>query len=91
MPRLDGTGPRGQGPRTGRGMGNCPGIGGTGRGFGLGRGMGWGMGRGWGFGPACFGCPLCGNQSLTKEDQKKILLEEKDLIEKELANLEGDK
>ena len=23
MPRLDGTGPRGQGPKTGRGMGNC--------------------------------------------------------------------
>ncbi len=25
MPRFDGTGPMGQGPRTGRGMGNCPG------------------------------------------------------------------
>jgi hypothetical protein len=24
MPRLDGTGPRGSGPRTGRGMGICP-------------------------------------------------------------------
>ncbi len=24
MPNLDGTGPQGQGPRTGRGMGNCP-------------------------------------------------------------------
>ena len=23
MPRLDGTGPRGQGPQTGRGCGNC--------------------------------------------------------------------
>ena len=23
MPRLDGTGPEGKGPRTGRGMGNC--------------------------------------------------------------------
>ena len=23
MPRFDGTGPMGQGPRTGRGMGNC--------------------------------------------------------------------
>jgi hypothetical protein len=28
---------------------------------------------------------------VTKEDRKKILLEEKDLIEKELANLEGGK
>ncbi len=24
MPQLDGTGPQGQGPRTGRGLGNCP-------------------------------------------------------------------
>jgi len=24
MPRRDGTGPRGRGPRTGRGLGNCP-------------------------------------------------------------------
>lgn len=24
MPNRDGTGPRGKGPRTGRGMGNCP-------------------------------------------------------------------
>ncbi len=23
MPRLDGTGPRGNGPKTGRGLGNC--------------------------------------------------------------------
>ena len=23
MPRLDGTGPKGKGPKTGRGMGNC--------------------------------------------------------------------
>jgi hypothetical protein len=27
MPRLDGTGPQGQGPRTGRGLGNCQGNG----------------------------------------------------------------
>lgn len=28
MPRLDGTGPQGEGPRTGRGLGNCgPGYG----------------------------------------------------------------
>lgn len=24
MPRFDGKGPRGEGPRTGRGLGNCP-------------------------------------------------------------------
>lgn len=31
MPNKDGTGPEGKGPRTGRGMGKCPGTGGSGR------------------------------------------------------------
>ncbi len=31
MPQLDQTGPRGDGPRTGRGLGNCPGTRGMGR------------------------------------------------------------
>ena len=46
MPYQDGTGPQGQGPRTGRGQGNCAGQGGTGRGRGLGRGGGRGRGFG---------------------------------------------
>jgi hypothetical protein len=48
MPFQDGTGPQGQGPRTGRGRGNCAGQGGTGGGRGLGRGAGRGFGRGLG-------------------------------------------
>jgi len=36
MPRMDQTGPLGQGPRTGRGMGRCAGLG-MGYGYGLGR------------------------------------------------------
>ncbi len=45
MPRRNGTGPTGNGPMTGRGMGYCRGgIGyGMGRGAGFGRGFGWGM------------------------------------------------
>ncbi len=45
MPRRNGTGPTGNGPMTGRGMGYCRGgIGyGMGRGAGFGRGLGWGM------------------------------------------------
>lgn len=39
MPQMDGTGPNGQGPRSGRGMGNCNGQGGRG----MGRGMGLGV------------------------------------------------
>jgi len=43
MPSNDGTGPNGQGPRTGRSMGNCAGQGSIGRGRGLGRGRGRGV------------------------------------------------
>lgn len=67
MPRLDGTGPRGQGPRTGRGMGNCQGL----------------VGR------FCRWCPFANNgKTITKEEQKKLLLEEKEAIEQELADLD---
>ncbi len=50
MPFNNGTGPNGQGPRTGRGMGNCNGQG-SGRGFGQGQGRGFGNRRGGGAGP----------------------------------------
>lgn len=76
MPKLDGTGPIGQGPRTGRGMGNCSGV-----------GQGWGRG----FGRFFFGCPFWNGKQITKEERRKILLEEKELIEQELSNLESDK
>jgi len=55
MPGFDGTGPLGQGPGTGRGLGPC-GAGVRwfprfwGRGFGFGRGRGFAFGRGRGFG-----------------------------------------
>ncbi|MFH2104310.1 MAG: DUF5320 domain-containing protein [Chloroflexota bacterium] len=53
MPDRNGTGPAGQGPRSGRGAGNCDDQGGTdrfgGRGTGMGRGRGFG--RGLGFAP----------------------------------------
>ena len=45
MPRFDGTGPLGLGPRTGWGLGPC------GFGLGWGRGYGRGFGRFWRFGP----------------------------------------
>lgn len=52
MPARDGTGPRGMGPMTGRGMGFCgPGADRPGGGYGLGYGYGRGGGfRGGGFG-----------------------------------------
>ena len=49
MPFNDGTGPNGQGSRTGRGKGNCAGQSGTERPVGFGRGRrGGGRGRGLG-------------------------------------------
>lgn len=52
MPNLDRTGPRGEGPRTGRIRGLCRRVTGTDSGApdNGGRGMGWGRGRGWGSG-----------------------------------------
>ena len=56
MPRGDRTGPRGFGPRTGRGLGYCSGFSTPGYTKGPGMGMGWGGGwgrgggRGWGWG-----------------------------------------
>jgi hypothetical protein len=48
MPARDRTGPRGEGPRTGRGFGDCDGATET-RPFGFGRGCGGGRGRGYRF------------------------------------------
>lgn len=52
MPRGDRTGPAGQGPMSGRGLGYCAGYSSAGftRGYGAGMGWGGGMGRGRGFG-----------------------------------------
>ncbi|MDD5456266.1 MAG: DUF5320 domain-containing protein [Candidatus Margulisbacteria bacterium] len=51
MPRRDGTGPMGQGPMTGRGMGACaPNTGSIRNFFGFGRGRGAGMGHSRGMG-----------------------------------------
>lgn len=67
MPRLNGTGPQGLGPRTGRGMGNCQGLAGF----------------------FCRWCPFANNDKIiTKEEQKRLLLEEKEAIEQELAKLD---
>ena len=52
MPRGDRTGPAGQGPMSGRGLGFCAGYSSAGftRGYGAGMGYGGGFGRGRGFG-----------------------------------------
>jgi hypothetical protein len=63
MPQQDGTGPSGQGARTGRGAGNCNGQGGTGVGRGAGRGLGrGGRGQGRGMGGHGRGLGINANQ-----------------------------
>jgi len=80
MPAFDGSGPQGQGPMTGRGMGSCGRVRGMGRrfGFGFGRGIGRGLGRFFGGGYAW------SKQDL--EDYKKALQEEIEEVDKELTN-----
>lgn len=69
MPRFDGTGPEGKGPRTGRGLGRCDGAAAQGapprRGVGLGRGRGFGRGQGFAANPA--------GPANTKEELKQKL------------------
>lgn len=47
MPNLDGTGPMGKGPMTGKGLGNCQACGGQYRGMARCRGCGLGINRFW--------------------------------------------
>ncbi|MEA2057026.1 MAG: DUF5320 family protein [Patescibacteria group bacterium] len=71
MPLRDGTGPQGQGPGTGRGMGPCV----QGRGF-RGRGFGRGFGRGQGIG--------FGRMFWTRQDWREDLTAYKQDLEREL-------
>ena len=74
MPKLDRTGPMGQGPMTGRGMGPCGGGQAYGRG-GAGRRRGLGWRRFWGYYP---------NQNLTKEEETEILSQDATTLDNEL-------
>ncbi len=96
MPRYDQTGPDGQGPKTGKQLGNCEGTepnssnytlkgAGLGRGLGpCGRGLGRGCGRGMGLGRGFR------NQSpLTQEEERKFLETQRDNAEKRLKELDS--
>ncbi len=84
MPRFDGTGPRGMGPGTGRGLGPCGG--GYGRGFGR-RGYGFG-----GFGPMSqwsYRQPTAVEEKAIVQDDIAALKEELKAAEERLSQL-GD-
>jgi len=74
MPKFDGTGPTGQGPKTGRGMGNCAG----------GKGLGWG--RGCGCGGGYFGRMFYTKEERSEllKDRKETLENELKALNEEL-------
>ena len=78
MPAQDKTGPRGQGPLTGRGLGPCEGFRQSFRRCGMGFGRGFGFGR----------VPFVERVALTKEQEKKILQEELAELGEERKGLE---
>ncbi len=89
MPNLDGTGPMGEGPMTGRGLGRCSGS--APRGFGFrpirGRGLGFRRGFGLGFRRRAFDNF---DYAISREEEKRVLEDEKRLIEQRLKELENE-
>lgn len=78
MPGFDGTGPRGRGPMTGRGMGSC------GRGY----RRGYGRRNSRGFFNRTFG-GFFGNRTVTDDEEKKVLQEEAEILKKELNEVKS--
>lgn len=79
MPGMNGTGPQGSGPMTGRRMGKCASAAGVAPHYGY--GMGRGHGRGMGY------RRFNDFQELTPEQHKEMLAERKSFLEKELAGI----
>jgi len=105
MPRGDRTGPRGEGPRTGRGMGYCSGFnspgytkgtprggGGFGRGAGFGRGPGRGFGFGRGFAGRANPASYWGgtNYGQATQSEEEAKQSEKQYLENEIEALEQE-
>ena len=101
MANRDGTGPAGQGPLTGRGMGPCARGSRRGFGFGMGYGQGanFGQGRGFrrGYGFRSQGFVATDEKTLLEADLKDLDIELKELdaekleIEKRLKELKAKK
>ena len=86
MPFRDGTGPQGQGPMTGRGLGPC----GDGRGKGMSMGKRMGFGRGRGF--RSWFASLSKDQAKEELDSyKKTLEDELEQVKAEQKKLEEEK
>lgn len=89
MPRRNGTGPLGQGPMTGRGLGNCTGV--RSAQYGLGLGFGRGVGCRRGFGGNYYQEPIAYKPDKDfLADQKKYLKDRLDIINSQLEELAED-
>ncbi|MFA6553446.1 MAG: DUF5320 domain-containing protein [Patescibacteria group bacterium] len=77
MPRVDGTGPLGQGAGTGRGLGPCGG----------GMRQGWGCRGGYGFGFRRFISPK--NEMAALDEEEKMLKEELQAVKEEKSALQS--
>lgn len=99
MPLGDRTGPRGLGPRTGRGLGYCSGSpvpgymnnwGGRGGGFGHGGsfGRGYGRGAGWGYGTAYV--PPAYNYNADPQARATVLRAQADELKVALENIKRE-
>ncbi len=80
MPQLNGTGPMGAGPGTGRGFGPCGAQNGRGRGFGQG-----GCGRGFGAGRRFY---ASSNNLASLQESEKFLSDELKAVQEEIKNLD---
>ncbi len=100
MPRGDGTGPMGMGPRTGRGAGFCAGFpvpGYMSAGFGRGRGYGrmfyhrWPHYAPYGYYPAVPQAPQAVDEKEMLQREAKLLEDQLNQIRERLSQLESDK
>ena len=81
MPGQDRTGPLGQGPLTGRGLGPC--------GRGMGRGLGIGRGRGFGWRARTMQImPIQQPAVITEKQEKEFLEQELTVLKEEMKDIE---
>jgi len=81
MPGQDRTGPLGQGPLTGRGLGPC--------GRGMGRGLGMGRGRGFGWRARTMQImPIQQPTVITEKQEKEFLEQELTVLKEEMKDIE---
>ncbi|NLY71548.1 MAG: DUF5320 domain-containing protein [Clostridiales bacterium] len=89
MPRGDGTGPMGDGPMTGRGLGFCSGSDVLKYGAGLGLGLGLGLAQKFGIGRGLGrGVRTSRLTSKTRKEKIEMLKKEREILQKRLKDID---